>query len=61
MARHARHGRKGGKHIGSKRLERMVEGEYEKRGYSMKRSKYIGGAVVGKVYREQKSKRRRAF
>lgn len=44
-------------HIGSRLLEHRVEREYERKGYSKSKSKYIGGAVAGKVYREQMCKK----
>ena len=45
------------KHIGSKRLAAKVTRSYERKGMSAKRAKYIGGAVAGKVYREQRRKK----
>lgn len=36
-----------------KRLERKIKSEYERRGYGMKRSKYIADATAGKIYRMQ--------
>ena len=38
------------------RLEKHVEREYEKKGYSPKRAEYIGKAVAGKVARERRKK-----
>lgn len=46
------------KHIGSKALARKVDKAYLKKGYSSRKAKYIAGATAGKVYREQKAKRR---
>lgn len=61
-ARHGRHGKpKGTRHIGSKALEQKVEMDYKRKGYTAKSAKYIGGAVAGKVYREQKARKRRGF
>ncbi|MDE1833846.1 MAG: hypothetical protein KGH64_00755 [Candidatus Micrarchaeota archaeon] len=57
MARHRRERRS--RHIGARILVANVEHEYERKGYSHERSKYIGGAVAGKVYREQQAKRHR--
>lgn len=47
------------KHIGSKALERKVDKEYLKKGYTSRKAKYIAGAVAGKVYREQKRKKKK--
>ena len=47
------------KHIGSKKLESIVDHDYLSKGYSKAKSKYIAGAVAGKVYREQKSNRKK--
>ena len=58
--RHARHGRKGG-HIGSRRLEKVVEREYTRKGYSKAKATYVAGAVVGKVWGEQATRKRRGF
>ena len=46
------------KHIGSKALERKVDKAYLKKGYTSRKAKYIAGAVAGKVYREQKRKKK---
>ena len=40
-----------------RKLDRTVTREYEKKGYGVKRAKYIGGAVAGKVFREKRRKR----
>ena len=37
-----------------KKLERHVEREYEKKGYSPARADYIGKAVAGRVAREKR-------
>ena len=61
-ARHGRHGKpKGTRHIGSKALEQKVDKEYLGKGYSRSRARHISGAVAGKVYREQKARKRRGF
>lgn len=39
------------------RLEKKIEKEYEKEGYSKKKSEYIGRATAGKVAREKRKKR----
>jgi hypothetical protein len=36
-----------------RRLEKHIEGEYERKGYSRKRAEYIARAAAGKVYREK--------
>jgi hypothetical protein len=36
------------------KLERHVESEYRKKGYSKKKALYIGKAVAGKVARERR-------
>lgn len=54
-----RRGRK--KRLGFKGLARRVEGEYKRKGFSASRSKRIGNAVAGIVFREKmaKAKKRR--
>ncbi len=39
------------------KLERNVEGEYEKKGFSKKGAEYIGMATAGKIWREREAKR----
>ena len=36
------------------RLEKKIEREYKKKGYSLKESKHIGFATAGKIFREKK-------
>ena len=36
------------------KLEKKIEREYEKKGYSVKESKHIGQATAGKIYRHLK-------
>ena len=38
------------------KLEKHVEREYEKKGYSRKKAEYIGKAVAGKVAREKRKR-----
>lgn len=37
-----------------KKLEHEIEREYEKKGFSKKRSEYIGKATAGKIYRNKR-------
>ena len=39
-----------------KKLEKKIEKEYTKKGYSKKRAKKIGYATAGKIARRKKSK-----
>ena len=43
------------------RLERKVEREYEKKGYSKKTSEAWGRATAGKVFREQQATAAKVF
>ena len=40
-----------------RKLERHIEREYEKKGYSYARADYIGKAVAGRIARERRKNR----
>lgn len=44
---------------GYERLERTIEREYRRKGYSTKRASYIAHAAAGKVARERRARRMR--